>query len=1263
MSFSASFPIDFTGFTAAGFAPVPAAGQLDSDFWAVTGVSDGSFTHGGVGAAGTDFGRGALTAGQVTGGVTSGGIYAIDSGLSGLGTSLYVQPGGTDFGASPGGSITLRVQYIGAPVLSSFAVDYDAFFRNDQGRATAVNFAYSVQSAATQPASFSAVVAPLSFLTPDTAVGTGFTLLNLPEQSFTGTVNPNDYIFLRFSIVDGATGSGSRDEIGFDNILITAGGAVATPNPTIGISPASVTLNEGNAGTTAFTFAITRSSAAPGDATVAVTLAGGGGLTIADLASVTVGGVPVAGLAIGTPFDVTLAGAQNSIDVVVNVQGDTAVEPDEQFTLTLGAAPTGYALGTASASGTILNDELTLTAISAVQGSGAASPLIGQTVTIEGVVTGDYQNGDADAGRNLQGFFVQMITGDGNAATSDGIFVSQTDGSAGPITNVALGDIVRVTGIVAETFNETRLNVANSATGISVTAAGAYTPQQVISNFALSVNLPAAGTVIAAGRVLPDLEFAEGMLISLPQILTITEGFNLDRFGEFRVAQGGQQVQFSQTDAPNVANYAAYVNQLGARSLLIDDGLTVQNPNPINFLGNALTTAGAPQIGDALQGLVGNLGYGFNEYRLQPANSPTIIDSLPRPSAPGRDGGDIKLASANLLNYFTTLNNGTNNTGPGNSLQSRGANNAPELARQTEKLHTALTALDADLIVINELENNGFGPGSAIRSLVDGFNTAIGAPGRWSFVDPGTAFLGGDAIQVSILYRTDKLAIATGTTVQVLDDSDIPGLITANLLPANFLAQSSIGAVFNGANTSRAILVSSFEQTGTGEVFTVAALHNKSKAGTGTGADADALDGAANWNNQRSLATQALDAFLKSNPTGSADPDRILMGDFNAYAQETPIKNLTNAGYVNLIETRIGNANAASFVFDGQKGYLDYAIATASLLANVKGVAEWRLNSPEFDALDYNTDFGRPTNVFDGAVANRYSDHDPVVVNLLLSPAVTLSAGGVKTAVFNSFAEALAAAATNGLLDVVKPGQIGNVGSQTVQAEGLTIQGGQGFLGSFGLGVGVAAASLGGVAALSLVGNALANTLTGNAGDNTLEGGLGGDALAGGAGFDTATYANAGAGLTLRLDFPNLNSGEAAGDVLSGIERILGSSFTDTLVGSTGSQTLVGNGGDDILIGRGGADVYVGGTGQDFFAFGFADFEAGGVYDVIQNANLGGTKDWFVTSGVVRETILAAQWQGGVVVTIPTVGLGANGGGFYIENFGLTDFWSQLYTI
>lgn len=988
-------------------------------------------------------------------------------------------------------------------------------------------------------------------------------------------------------------------------VTFTIGASPPAPTPTITISPATLSLAEGNSGATAFAFTIARSALGPGDATVPVTLSGGPGFDAADLASITVGGVAVAGAAIGTPFNVTLAGAATGVAVVVNIAGDTVTEGDETFTLTLGAPSTGFALGTpAAATGTVTNDDAVLTTIAAVQGPGAASPLVGQTVTIEGVVTGDFQNGDADATRNLSGFFVQSVTPDGLANTSDGVFVFQGTALG---TDVRVGDIVRVAGVVREQFGETQIST-NAATGISIVTAGAYTAAQVEASFALDVTLPAAGTVTAGGRVLPDLEFAEGMLIRLPQPLTITEQFNLDRFGEFRVAQGPQATQFTQNNLPDVAKFQAHLQEIGARSLLVDDGLSVQNPNPITFLGQPVATATAAQIGDTIGGgLVGNLGFGFNEYRLQPANAPAIVDTAPREPAPGRDGGDLKVASANLLNYFVTTNEGGNRTGPGNAFNPRGANNAQEFARQELKLLTALFELDADVLVLNEVENNGFGSGSAIRRLADQLDAKYDANGRaaadWVFVNPGTPFLGGDAISVGILYRADKLALAAGSSVAVLDDTGIPALVTAGLLPEGFLERSTIDRIFNGPDTSRAVLTASLTEIASGETFTLSAVHNKSKAGIGTGADADAGDGAGNWNNQRLLATQALDAFLKSNPTGIDDPDRLLLGDFNSYAREPSIRFLTDtAGYNDLIAERIG-PNAFSFVFDGQKGYLDYALATDSISPFVRGVHEWLVNSPEPDAIDYNIDFGRPQGIFDGTTPWRYSDHDPIVVNLLLDAGLVLSRAGAQTFVSNSFAETGTQAAAGDTITVRNAARVTDGATAVLLADNLTVAIGaaEGFAFAFGAVAptvdtvtftGTGGFTFNGDARFEMaVGNDGANILNGGggndnlqggAGDDIVDGGDGDDSLDGGTGVDTVSYALSQIAVRVNLGLTTAQQTLGGGvDTLANFENLVGSAFDDTLIGTAGDNVILGGAGNDRIAGLGGADTLDGGAGND----------------------------------------------------------------------------------
>ena len=153
-----------------------------------------------------------------------------------------------------------------------------------------------------------------------------------------------------------------------------------------------------------------------------------------------------------------------------------------------------------------------------------------------------------------------------------------------------------------------------------------------------------------------------------------------------------------------------------------------------------------------------------------------------------------------------------------------------------------------------------------------------------------------------------------------------------------------------------------FEEVATGGEFTAVINHFKSKSGTGTGDDADQLDGQGNWQQQRELAATALTEWIATDPTGSGDSDFLLLGDFNAYLKEDTIDIIKAAGFENLQEML---ADPYSFVFDGQFGALDHILANASMGTQVTGVTEWHINSDEADALDYNLDFGRDPAIFD----------------------------------------------------------------------------------------------------------------------------------------------------------------------------------------------------------------------------------------------------------------------------------------------------------
>ena len=150
-----------------------------------------------------------------------------------------------------------------------------------------------------------------------------------------------------------------------------------------------------------------------------------------------------------------------------------------------------------------------------------------------------------------------------------------------------------------------------------------------------------------------------------------------------------------------------------------------------------------------------------------------------------------------------------------------------------------------------------------------------------------------------------------------------------------------------------------------------------------------------NCNETRRLAAEALADWLAGDPTGSNDPDVLIIGDLNAYDKEDPINalregaddTLGNADDYTDLELTFEGELAYSYVFDGQFGYLDYALANQSLVPQVTGVTTWHLNADEPDLLDYDTTFKQDAQdaLFEPN-PYRASDHDPVIVGLDLTP-------------------------------------------------------------------------------------------------------------------------------------------------------------------------------------------------------------------------------------------------------------------------------------
>jgi hypothetical protein len=335
----------------------------------------------------------------------------------------------------------------------------------------------------------------------------------------------------------------------------------------------------------------------------------------------------------------------------------------------------------------------------------------------------------------------------------------------------------------------------------------------------------------------------------------------------------------------------------------------------------------------------------------------------------------------NLLNFFNTFGTTACAGGVGGAvMECRGAGDQTEFDRQWPKTVAAILGLDADVLGIMEIENDGYGPDSAIQFLVDRLN-AVAGPGTYAFIDAdaGTGqanALGTDAIKVGLLYKP------------------------ASVTPVGQTAVLNSVAFVNGgdlAPRSRPSLAQAFQSNANGGRFIVDANHLKSK---GSACDSpDANDGQGNCNAVRVNAANELVNWLASDPTGTGDPDILIVGDLNSYAMEDPITTIRNGGYTNLLSQFLGD-DAYSFLFDGQFGYLDHALSSASLVGQVSGTGEWHINADEPSVLDYNTDFKTPNLITSLYAPDQYrmSDHDPVLVGLdLTSTPPSVGAGGPYT--------------------------------------------------------------------------------------------------------------------------------------------------------------------------------------------------------------------------------------------------------------------------
>ena len=605
--------------------------------------------------------------------------------------------------------------------------------------------------------------------------------------------------------------------------------------------------------------------------------------------------------------------------------------------------------------------------IAEIQGAGASTPLAGQTVRTRGIVTAAFPTG------GFNGFYLQTAgTGaDADAGASHGIFIH----SPATVDEVRVGDHVEVAGTAGEYFGLTQVSVRSGGTTVLDEPAEAVKP-------------------VTAPWPMTDAEREpfEGMLWDPQGSWTVADNYSLNSFGEITLASGESRIVDGETSLPQPTDVAAagsaeasaIVLENAARRVVLDDGSSV------NFMGaDANKDIPLPYVApespvrvgaaaDFLGGVV--LDYRFGDWKFQPLTRLTGAnpDDQPvgfantRTGAPAEVGGNVKLASFNVLNYFTTTGDTlagcsyyTDRDGAPVTVRggcaARGAATAENLERQEAKIVAAITGLDADVVSLEEIENSAaFGKDrdDALATLTAGLNED--APGTWAYVrSPDAVPADEDVIRTAFIYRTQAVR-PIGESV-ILDGDAFQN------------ARQPLSQTFmkvGGTNASKFVAI-------------VNHFKSKGSAPRDGSANDDSGDGQGAWNAARVAQAEELVAFAEEMKEYGNTDKVFLTGDFNSYGAEEPMRVFADAGYVN----QGAKTGKHSYLFGGQVGSLDHILASPAADAVVTGQDIWNINAVEPIALEYSRHNYNIAELYDSS-PYRASDHDPVVVGLHLDTVV-----------------------------------------------------------------------------------------------------------------------------------------------------------------------------------------------------------------------------------------------------------------------------------
>ena len=527
--------------------------------------------------------------------------------------------------------------------------------------------------------------------------------------------------------------------------------------------------------------------------------------------------------------------------------------------------------------------------IHAIQGSDFRSPIEGEPATINGVITH----------LSAEGFYVESLAPDDDPDTSEGLFV-QT--GRPPISELTPGTVITASGRVLE-LGEVQ---------DTQTALGELIRLQLCGP-------PRARPLTPAGLPLGgrDREALENMRISLQGVSIVTDVYRLDE-GLFRIALDRPLAQPTEVTRPG-----GDAEQHGRRNWAYSLHAALAPNDPAVFA-----------VGDELlseSGVLGAAGRG----PLLLLEEPARLLQQPIPRVPGPGPGTVRVVSLNLENYF-------NGDGTGGGFPTpRGAETPSEFERQRVRLADAIAQLEPHVLAVQEIENDGFEPGSAAGDLLADLAGATGHP--WSVARPRAERVGTDEIAVGLFYRDDLF--------EPLGEAEL-----LDAAPFDLLNRTPLGQALRHEPSGMPLFV--------------AVNHFKSKGGCPEqGRDRDQGDGQGCWNPTRVAAARALAPWVQERADTLTEGFGLIVGDLNAYRMEDPVQQLLMDGFHDLTAVP-GTAFQFSYVFRGEAGTLDHALSTRELVRHVTGAGIPNINS------------GFPRRMTLEPEWLGASDHDPVVIDL-----------------------------------------------------------------------------------------------------------------------------------------------------------------------------------------------------------------------------------------------------------------------------------------